>query len=108
MTRGGAISGGLLAIILIAGPGGPWGWIEGGAVALAAVLVWRGSAAAQILLAVAGLVAMGWNLSHFFRTGHFWPDLALIILGCLTLGFNVLGLVLDRYQPPGNPGREAL
>ena len=73
-----------------------------GAVLLAAsVLTRRGSGWGQVLLTAVALLLLGGFLVAYFQTYRIWPPLVMVGLASLTFGLGLLGLVLDRYRPPG-------
>jgi hypothetical protein len=80
----------------------------GGALVVVAVVAFRGSAVAQGLMSFLGLMALARSLPIFFQTLEFWPTVPFILGGSLTLGFGVLGLMLDRFGPASSPDSPGL
>ncbi len=107
MSRGASVFGFLLGVVSVAaglrGDGVPMGWGVGAGVLLLvlAILVWRGHGLAQGAMSALGLVLLARFLPVYFQTPGSWWVLALVILGSITLGLGVLGILLDRYRPPG-------
>jgi uncharacterized membrane protein (UPF0136 family) len=114
MTRASLVLGALLGVVSLVG--GILGYARAGSVAslvaggvsgllLLACVVWgaRGSTAARVLMSTLGLLLLGRFLPAYFRTYDVWPALVLVLLGTLTFGFGILGVLLDRYRP--GPGR---
>ncbi len=110
MTRAAALVGALLGIVTVIGgireysldgavPILVEGLAVGAVLVITAFLTWRRTGWAQIVMSVLGLLVLGRYLPHFFRSGRFWPDLPLLLLGSFTFGLGILGLMLDRYRP---------
>lgn len=80
----------------------------GGLLMVLAVLGFRGNSWALGLMSFLGLVAMARALPIYFQTTELWPYVAFILGGSLTLGLGVLGILLDRFQPPPDHGSGGL
>ena len=110
MTRIAGWSGLVLGIACLAG--GLQGFLGAGStvslvtgIVAGGILLWSSARTARggrlapgIMVGVAFLIMAGF-IAAYFQTYRFWPPLVMVILGCLTFGLGVLGLVLDRYQP---------
>jgi hypothetical protein len=107
MTRTAAVAGFLLAIVLFleAVPSGSVWWVAAVLLLVAGAGTLRKNTIAHVSLCVLGLVVLTWALPVYFRTHRLWPFLAVIGLAALTLGFGLLGFLLDRYRVPEDPSR---
>ena len=104
MTRAAAVTGLLLALVLLVDAlGSPAPWLR---VATALLVIGAGvgpmrrQTIAHLALCALGLALLGWSLILYFRTLHPWPLLAIIGLAAGTLGLGLVGFLLDRYEAP--------
>ena len=65
---------------------------------LTAVQTHRGSAKAQGIMSLLGLLLLARLLPIHFQSGLSWPVLAAIIFASITFGLGILGILLDRYS----------
>lgn len=107
MTRAAAVAGWLLAVVTLVRdglhPGGPWETaclVAAAGVLAAGWLTWRRRAGGQVILVVLAFFLCVRYLSIYFHSNKMWPTLAIILLGSITLGLALLGLLLDRFRPP--------
>jgi hypothetical protein len=102
MTRAAALSGTLLAVILLleAVPSGSLWWVAAVLLIVAATGTLRRNTLAHLTLCLLGVVVLAWALPMYFRVHRLWPFLAIIGLSALTLGLGLLGFLLDRYRVP--------
>jgi hypothetical protein len=107
MSRGASVFGFLLGVVSVAAglraDSVSTGWGVGAGILLLALVVfaWRGHLLAQGAMSALGLVLLARFLPVYFQTPGTWWVLALVILGSITFGLGVLGVLLDRYRPPG-------
>ena len=105
MTRAAAVSGFLLAVILFleAVPSGSLWWVAAVLLLVAGAGTLRRNSLAHLTLCALGVVVLAWALPVYFRGHRLWPFLAVIGLSALTLGFGLLGFLLDRYRVSEDP-----
>jgi len=105
MTRTAAVAGFLLAIVLFleAVPSGSLWWVAAVLLLVAGAGTLRKNTIAHLSLCGLGLIILTRALPAYFRAHQLWPFLAMIGLAALTLGFGLLGFLLDRYGVPGDP-----
>ena len=107
MTRAAGISGLLLGAVLLilgvleirnVGPASVIFWLVSALlVLLTAARTLGGSAGAQVVMSLLGLLLLARLLPIHFHSGLSWPVLAAIILASITFGLGILGILLDRY-----------
>jgi hypothetical protein len=106
VTRISLLSGALLGLVLLASGllsarvGSARALDLAGGLLLLGTVAWgtRGSVAARVVMSVAACLLLARFLPPYFQTYRAWPGLVIVLLATLTMGFGVLGVLLDTYR----------
>lgn len=80
-----------------------WSWPGPLEIAIGFIMVLVGAFGLRMrqvhgLVLVLALAALAQLVPSYFLSARIWPDLALLIIACLSFGFGLLGFVLDRFS----------